>query len=57
MERNQVKARLVSMMVDNEKDVVEYLKGLSPSGVELEVLSLANFDLENPESTPAKKID
>ena len=55
MLKNKVEANLLSVMNEN-KDVVEYLKTLSPSGVELEIMSLSNFDLDNAESTPTTKV-
>ena len=37
----------------DQKAVVEYLKSLSPSGVELELISLASFDFERGEASVA----
>lgn len=34
------------MKNSNEKDVVEYLKTLSPSGIEIEFISLSSFEIE-----------
>ena len=36
------------------KEVLDYLKSLSPSGVELEILSLGNFSTD--ELTPQQKV-
>lgn len=60
MARNKVEAKLATILFNGQNegpDVIEYMKGLSPSGVELEILSLGNFDLVNPESTPSTKIN
>lgn len=58
MARNNVEAKLVNILFaeDGNTSVIQYMKGLSPSGVELEILSLGNFDFKNPESTPTNKI-
>ena len=59
MARNNVEAKLANILFNGQNegpDVIEYMKGLSPSGVELEILSLGNFDLVNPESTPNNKV-
>jgi len=58
MARNNVEAKLVNILFaeDGNTSVIQYMKGLSPSGVELEILSLGNFDFKNPESTPTNKV-
>jgi len=58
MARNNVEAKLATILFgDDASAIIDYMKGLSPSGVELEILSLGNFDFKNPESTPTNKID
>ena len=48
MEKHGVEKRLKGCLAstNNEwfKEVLTYMKGLSPSGVELEIMTLANFD-------------
>jgi hypothetical protein len=46
LEKHDVVKRLRKLLKDGTREeVMEYLKSLSPSGVELEILSLTQFDL------------
>lgn len=46
LEKHDVFKRLRKLLKDGTREeVLEYLKSLSPSGVELEILSLTQFDL------------
>lgn len=47
MDRNKSKTQLNSLLKDKSSDVVSYMKSLSPSGVELEIMSLTNFDMDS----------
>ena len=44
MLRHGAKQQLKSLLTDSKKSVIAYMKTLSPSGVELEIMSLANFE-------------
>lgn len=44
MERNGAVQKLRGLLDKSDKEVMTYMKGLSPSGVELEILSLATFE-------------
>lgn len=49
LEKHGFDKKLRKMLSDSEikpKDVLEYLKSLTPSGIELEFISLASFDFE-----------
>ena len=48
LEKHGFQKKLKDMIKDgaDQKSVVEYLKTLSPSGVELELISLASFEFE-----------
>ena len=62
MEKHNVEQRLKGLLAEKSKEsgeddwwrqVIDYMKGLSPSGVELEIMSLEAFDFseemkENP---------
>ena len=45
MQRNEQKTQLRELLKNQSQEVISYLKSLSPSGVELEIITLANFDL------------
>jgi len=60
MKKHEVKTLLVKLLAEKDcsSKVVEHLKTLSPSGVELEIMTLANFDVEKESElqTPEQKI-
>ena len=49
MQKNEQKTQLLDLLTTG--DAIHYLKSLSPSGVELEIMTLDNFDLQNPEDS------
>jgi hypothetical protein len=50
LQRNDAKVSLKSLLKDGTDAVMTYMKNLSPSGVELEILMLGNFDFESEEA-------
>lgn len=52
MAKNGVGAKKLSEILAKKEDVLPFLKSLSPSGVELEIMTLGNFDFNNAETTP-----
>lgn len=56
MQKNEQKTQLLDLLKTKPDQVITYLKSLSPSGVELELMTLDNFDLQDQDtkvSTPS----
>ena len=45
-------AKKLSEILANKEDVLPFLKSLSPSGIELEIMTLGNFDFNKPDQNP-----
>ena len=52
MAKNQATRRLRKLLNGERAGVMEYLKSLSPSGVELEIMSLTTFEFGNETTAP-----
>jgi hypothetical protein len=50
MHKNDQKTQLIDLLKTRQDSVLQYLKSLSPSGVELEIMTLDNFDLQDQDS-------
>lgn len=45
-------AKKLSEILAKKEEVLPFLKSLSPSGIELEIMTLGNFDFNNPDQSP-----
>ena len=47
--KHEVSTKKLSDILCKKEDILPFLKSLSPSGVELEIMKLGNFDFNNAE--------
>jgi len=47
--KHEVSTKKLSDILFKKEDILPFLKSLSPSGVELEIMKLGNFDFNNAE--------
>lgn len=47
--KHGVASKKLTDILAKKEDVLSFLKSLSPSGVELEIMTLSNFDFNNAE--------
>jgi len=46
----------LSDILQKKEEILPFLKSLSPSGVELEIMTLGNFDFNNAELNPNQQV-
>jgi hypothetical protein len=54
LKKHDTKVTLKSLLKEGADVVIEYMKNLSPSGVELEILMLGTFEFNNEVDSPSE---
>ncbi len=60
MQRHSAQTQLIDLLKKDSSDVLKYLKQLTPSGVELEIMTLANYSIDDTDkvsSTGITRVD